>query len=69
MGNFMRGHFIRARQEGRLCERCGWMISKKRWEKGERMCGECQDALRGVNVNRGNSPYQDEPPDLTGEAI
>ena len=57
----------RARQEGRVCSQCGWIISKKNWEKGYRLCGNCWDANKGVNVSYGWKKYQDEPRDKTGE--
>ena len=60
-------HYQRARKEGRLCSRCGWFISKKEWGKGRRICADCEDALKGVNVPAKWGKYLDEPRDPTGE--
>lgn len=62
-------HFIRARAEGRICSRCGWMIPKKEWNKGRRICWNCEDALKGVNTPQAWGKYLDEPPDMTGEML
>lgn len=56
-----------AKQEGRVCQRCGWMISKANWNKGYRLCAGCWDALKGVNVNGRCGPYRDEAVDKTGD--
>jgi hypothetical protein len=58
---------IDAFSEGRVCSRCGWIISKKNWGKGYRLCGGCFDALKGVNVNYGHERARDEIEDKTGE--
>ena len=56
-----------AKQEGRVCEKCGWIISKKNWAKGYRQCPGCWSASKGVQVRTGAYPYRDEPKDMTGE--
>jgi hypothetical protein len=56
-----------AREEGRVCSRCGWIITKKNWAKGYRLCAGCHDALKGVNVNGRYGKWFDEPQDRTGE--
>lgn len=56
-----------AKQEGRVCSRCGWMVSKKNWSKGYRLCPGCYDALKGCNVTGKHGPYRDEPIDRTGD--
>jgi len=66
MSVFDKKHLDQARAEGRVCERCGWMITKKRWASGKHLCFSCEDALKGVNVKGGYYPYQDEPPEKTG---
>jgi hypothetical protein len=58
-----------AKREGRVCSHCGWMISKKNWNKGYRLCAGCWDGLKGVNVAGGYGHYRDEPVDKTGEMI
>ena len=54
--------------EGRICDRCGWVITKKNWAKGYRLCAGCYDGLKGVNVSSGAQPYSDEPEEKTGES-
>ena len=61
--------YHRAKEEGRLCRHCKWMVAVKRWKKGHRLCPNCEDALKGVNVSGKWGPYYDEPLDLTGEMI
>ena len=46
--------------EGRKCSRCGWMITKTNWKKGNRECMDCKLALKGVNVRWGHVPFQQE---------
>lgn len=58
----------RAREDGRVCSRCGWIVTRVNWNKGYRMCAGCWDALKGVNVDRGHYRYADEPRDMTGDA-
>lgn len=58
----------KAIKEGRVCAHCGWMINKKRWQAGKRLCASCEDALRGVYQVRDYGPYFDEPRDPTGES-
>lgn len=55
-----------AKLEGRVCSRCGWIINKKNWLKGYRLCAGCWDGLKGVNVSHGHGAYADEPIDRTG---
>jgi len=56
-----------AKQEGRVCEKCGWIITKKNWKKRYRMCPGCYYASKGVSTKKGHYPYADEPKNLTGE--
>lgn len=56
-----------AKTEGRLCVQCGWIITKKNWKKGYRLCPSCFDANKGVNVKYGFGNYLDEPREKTGE--
>lgn len=60
-------HYAKAKAEGRLCERCGWIVTVVDSRKGETVCGSCRDALRGVDVRGGHYPDRDEPRDKTGE--
>ena len=60
--------FKKAKEEGRLCSNCGWIVSKERAKKGLKTCGNCGDALRGVKVKQGALPYKDEGRELTGES-
>jgi hypothetical protein len=60
--------FRKAREEGRICSNCGWIITKELAKKGSKLCGGCTSALKGVNVKQGALPYQDEPRDRTGES-
>lgn len=69
MTNLITRRFCRAKAEGRLCSRCGWMISIKNWKKGYRLCPGCHDAMKGVNVDCKYGKYLDEPVDMTGEMI
>lgn len=64
---FMSKVYQRAKKEGRLCSRCGWIISAQNWKKGYRLCGMCWSALKGVNVDNPHGPYLDEPREMTGE--
>ena len=61
--------YTKAKAEGRLCRRCGWVITKKNWQKGFLLCAGCWDAEKGVNVVRGCSKWLDEPIDKTGEML
>jgi hypothetical protein len=63
----MEKHYQDAKKEGRLCQRCGWYITKKRWKKGQRLCGSCEDALKGVNVSYGHPPYSTEARNRNGD--
>ncbi len=56
----------KAREEGRICPQCQWVITKKDWLKGFRICRSCTDINRGVNVRSGFGPYKDESTDKTG---
>ena len=56
-----------AKIEGRVCECCGWVVTKKRWKMGIHICGNCEDAKRGVNCHGGYGRYFDEPGEKTGE--
>lgn len=59
--------FFKAKKEGRLCRRCGWIINKSNWDKGFLLCAGCWDALKGVNVPPRWGKWRDEPVDRTGE--
>jgi hypothetical protein len=61
--------FEKAKAEGRLCRRCGWIITKKNWAKGDLLCAGCSDALKGVNTSPLYWGWQDEPIDKTGEML
>lgn len=61
--------YLKAKAQGRLCSRCGWIVTVKNWKKGMRMCGGCYSALQGVNVSRGHYAPRDEPSDKTGEML
>ena len=61
--------YHKAKVEGRLCSRCGWIVTVKNWKKGYRLCAGCYDALKGVNVDGNQGAYRDEPVDMTGEMI
>ena len=55
-----------AREEGRVCSNCGWMISRKNWKKGYRLCPSCNFALQGVRTDKGHYAPADEAADRTG---
>jgi ribosomal protein L37AE/L43A len=59
--------FKEAKEAGRVCDKCGFTVSKKRWNKGLKVCSNCEDAAHGVNISTGYLPYADEPMDKTGE--
>lgn len=67
MNEILLRQYQRAKEEGRLCSKCKWMIPIKEWKEGRRICWNCEDAEKGVNVSCGHGRYFDEPPDLTGE--
>jgi hypothetical protein len=58
--------YSRAKIEGRICHQCQWIINKVDFQKGYRICRNCTDINKGVNVRGGHYPYQDEPRDKTG---
>lgn len=64
---------IKALQEGRKCEQCGWMITKERWNKIKnekvKLCWDCEDANKGVNPKIGHWPLPSDWIDETGEMI
>lgn len=66
MNKTLARHVKKAKEEGRVCKNCGWMITKVNWKKGRRLCPNCYDAMRGVNVKTGHPPYRDEPEEKTG---
>lgn len=59
--------YTAAKHDGRLCSRCGWIVTKKDWKKGHRLCGGCRSALKGVNCRGGHWPNIQERQDKTGE--
>ena len=69
MNKLMTKNFQKAKAEGRLCERCGWMITKRGWKLGHKICEGCADALKGVNVSYGNYADAQEPVDKTGNML
>jgi len=65
-----KAHSKAAVKEGRVCSRCGWMINKKRWKDGKRLCVDCEYALSDFVVKGlGYGPARDDKQDLTGEMI
>lgn len=60
-------HYRTAKKEGRICKVCGWIISKKNWKMGFKLCAGCYSAYQGVKPKTGASHYADEPRDKTGE--
>lgn len=56
-----------AHEEGRICSNCGWIVSRKNWKKGFRLCPSCHYALQGVRTNRGSHAALDEAKDKTGD--
>lgn len=61
--------FVKAKTEGRLCRRCGWIITKRNWAKGFLLCAGCWDAEKGVNVGGRYGKWLDEPIEKTGEML
>jgi hypothetical protein len=58
-----------AKKEGRICTQCHWMITKKNWAKGYRLCGNCWSANKGVSTPARWGKAKDEPDDKTGEML
>lgn len=69
MSKLLAKQFSLAKKEGRICSRCGWMVTKARWKKGKTVCGSCEGALKGVNVSWGAIQPLQEPLDKTGNAL
>jgi hypothetical protein len=69
MDKILSRNIARARAEGRVCSRCGWMITVKEWKRGRRMCWNCEDALKGVNISQGWSQPAQDIEDKTGEML
>ena len=67
--NIISRQLKRAKTDGRVCSRCGWIITVKNWKKGFRLCAGCYDALKGVNVRGGHWAAADEARDRTGDMI
>lgn len=61
--------FAKAKDEGRLCLRCQWIVTKKDFQQGYRLCAGCRDALQGVNTPPRWGKWLDEPIDKTGEML
>ena len=59
--------YAKAKAEGRLCRRCGWVITKKNWQKGFLLCAGCWDAEKGVNVATGWGSWRNKPMEKPGE--
>lgn len=68
-GNIIARQYKRAKSEGRVCSRCGWLITVKNWTKGYRLCAGCYDALKGVNISCKWGAYRDESIEKTGEML
>lgn len=62
-------YYAQAKKEGRVCRRCGWIITKKNWAKGDLLCSGCLDAIKGVNTPPRWGKWLDEPIDKTGEML
>ena len=69
MDKIFKRQFHQAMIDGRKCSHCGWMITKKNWKKGARLCYHCEDAFKGVNISRPFGKMLDEPLDKTGEML
>jgi hypothetical protein len=67
--NILSKQFVQAKKEGRICRRCGWMITKINWKKGYLLCAGCWDALKGVSIDYGHWQPQQEVIDQTGEML
>jgi hypothetical protein len=67
MNTLTKKQYYKAKIEGRVCSNCRWIITKKDWKAGLRMCAGCTDAMRGVDVKYGAYPDCDEPKEKTGE--
>ena len=65
----IRALFHKAKEEGRICTRCGWMITVKDWKKHFTECAACRYALKGVNIKYGHGKARDESVDMTGEML
>jgi len=61
--------YKKAKDEGRTCCRCGWIITRKDWGHGFLLCAGCRDAPKGVNVPARWGKWRDEPVDKTGEML
>jgi len=61
--------YAQAKKDGRVCNRCGWIVTKKDWTKGYLLCAGCRDAMQGVNVSNGWCQPLQEPVDKTGEML
>jgi hypothetical protein len=59
--------YAKAKATGRLCTRCGWIVTVKAAKKGYALCVSCNDALKGVNVSFGHYKASDEPGNKSGE--
>ena len=69
MNKILYGAYQKAKSEGRICLRCGWIVTIKDWKKGNRLCAGCTDALQGVNVDYGHNQPPQEPIDQTGNNL
>jgi len=67
MNNLLAKLYHKAKQEGRLCMRCGWIVTVIDSAQGHKLCSNCRDALQGVKCKGGHLPYADERVDQTGE--
>jgi len=67
--NAISQYYAKAKAQGRLCGRCGWIVTVKRWKAGYKLCASCQDAMKGVNIRWGNTKPAEEATDRTGEML
>ena len=69
MNKLLTSVYKKAKDEGRTCQRCGWIVTKKDYAVGHLLCAGCRDALKGVNVPPRWGMWRDEPIDKTGEML
>jgi len=67
MNKLLTDVYHKAKESGRVCSRCGWIVTVVDYGKGHRLCAGCRDALRGVDCYPNWGAYLDEPIDMTGE--
>jgi len=67
MNKLLLNVYHKAKETGRLCSRCGWIVTVVDAEHGHKLCAGCRSAMRGVDCRGGHLPYADERVDRTGE--